>query len=177
MGKKPMPTHLKLVTGNRGRRPLNQHEPQAPTGAPEKPAHFEGYESEVWDRLVAELGAIGVLHQTDSLAMEMLCQAYSDHRTAVEHVRECAKLAAMPLATKRLLGLDETEYSACGRYYRTVGTAGAIMKRANPAIADRSDADRRIRSWASEFGLTPASRSRIAVGGAVEDDVAKKYFG
>jgi hypothetical protein len=39
-GPPPKPTHLKLVTGNPGRRPLNKREPKPKPGIPSVPAHL-----------------------------------------------------------------------------------------------------------------------------------------
>jgi phage terminase small subunit len=53
----------------------------------------------------------------------------------------------------------ETIQIAAGgeRYYWTGG-----LRRQRPELADISDADRRISSWAAKFGMTPADRSRVS---------------
>src|SRR3712207_9351656 len=37
-----------------------------------------------------------------------------------------------------------------------------LFRSAHPAVALAADADRRLKSWLNEFGLTPASRSRVS---------------
>ena len=50
-GRKPKPTHLKVITGNPGRRPLNENAPQ-PTGRPIKPAFVRGRAAKIWAEYV-----------------------------------------------------------------------------------------------------------------------------
>jgi P27 family predicted phage terminase small subunit len=165
-----MPTHLKVVTGNRGHRPLNENEPKPEAVAPDKPAHLSEVASRAWDATVAELSSIGVLARTDGMALEMLCEAYADHRSACEQIEQTALFVKS--------GLSNGDWSSCGRYYKTIGTVGAVMWRAHPAVAMKSDADRRIKAWFASFGLTPADRTRIQANVNPEaEDPSAKYFG
>ncbi|MBN9529692.1 MAG: hypothetical protein J0H82_26030 [Alphaproteobacteria bacterium] len=50
-GPKPKPTHLKLVQGNAGRRPLPEGEPD-PGGKPVKPKWLKGRGSALWDEVM-----------------------------------------------------------------------------------------------------------------------------
>ena len=43
-----MPTHLKLLKGNPGRRPLNEAEPKPPRSRPDAPAHMSDKARETW---------------------------------------------------------------------------------------------------------------------------------
>ena len=56
------------------------------------------------------------------------------------------------------------------------GKKSIAMK--NPALAILQDADRRLRGWLNEFGLTPASRTRVKVhdSGNQKETQIKKYF-
>ena len=55
---------------------------------------------------------------------------------------------------------------------------GGTMKRAHPAVSIRNDAARRAQSLMSEFGLTPAARSRVNVEAPAkkEENPAAKFF-
>lgn len=154
-GRKPLPSHLKLVTGNPGKRAINRNEPKAPAGRPSCPAHASDKARETWGYVVGILEDMGILSLVDALAIEMLCEAYADF------VRASADLKAFGSS-----------------YYETVNEAGSVMYRAHPALAKKQDADRRIRGWLAEFGLTPSARSRIKLGndGDKTEDAEKKYF-
>lgn len=47
-----------------------------------------------------------------------------------------------------------------GSFYETFGESGKII-RAHPALSERNDAERRLRILLTDFGLTPASRTRV----------------
>lgn len=47
-----------------------------------------------------------------------------------------------------------------GRFYESKTKEGIII-RAHPAVGALSEADRRLRAYLTDFGLTPASRTRV----------------
>lgn len=154
-GRKPTPTHLKLVKGNPGRRPLPAKGKPAERDSPPAPAHLTASARRAWDSVSAMLARAGVLALVDAMAVELLCEAYADWRAARD------------------------ELTAFGsNYYQTVNQAGGIMHRAHPALAVMRDADRRIKAWLAEFGMTPSARTRIDVAPASDEpaDPAEKYF-
>lgn len=154
-GRKPTPTHLKLVKGNPGKRPANPKEPKPARSRPSAPAHMSDKARETWGYVSGLLDRMGVLADVDAVALEMLCEAYADHLAARQALKD--------------FGSD---------YYTTLTPAGEQMHRAHPAVAQKNDADRRIRGWLSEFGMTPSARSRVdADGKEAENDPAAAYFG
>jgi P27 family predicted phage terminase small subunit len=89
-GRKPLPSYLKAITGNPGRRPLNQHEPQPAHGIPIAPLHLSGGARRAWSRLANELNRMGVLTVADQWALEQLAENYSeilDHREVLKKGR------------------------------------------------------------------------------------------
>lgn len=159
-GRRPKPTHLKVVQGNPGRRPLNDKEPEPPKGIPAPPAGLSDVASKVWGEMSALLNRMGVLTVADTLALERLCECYAE-------IAECRAV------------LRES-----GRTYETISYGGGTgedavhntMHRARPEVAMLADADRRFKSYLVEFGLTPAARSKIKVSGEAEDDLSQ-FFG
>lgn len=153
-GRKPKPSHLKLITGNPGKRPMNENEPPVPFERPSCPAHVSDKARETWGYVCGLLEGMGILSTVDAVAIEVLCEAYADFLAAGDELKA--------------LGSP---------YYSTVTESGAIMWRAHPAQAARRDADVRIRGWLSEFGMTPAQRSKIKIGQPKETrDPAEKFF-
>ncbi len=155
VGRKPVPTHLKLVKGNPGKRALNKAEPKPRRERVSPPSHLSDKARETWGYVSALLDDMGVLTRPDALALEQLCEAYADY------------LAAR--ATLKAFGSN---------YYKTPTATGGEMVRAHPAVAVVSDADRRIRAWLTEFGMTPSARTRVH--GEGEDDKADpaaEFFG
>lgn len=154
-GRKPTPSHLKLVKGNPGRRPMNAQEPKPSRSRPSAPAHMSDKARETWGYVSGLLDRMGILTDIDAVAVEVLCEAYADF-----------------LAARAML-------KAFGsNYYTTINEAGSEMHRVHPAVADVKDADRRIRAWLAEFGMTPSARSRVKTNGEEDDqaDPAAAYF-
>lgn len=154
-GRKPTPSHLKLVRGNPGHRPPNLKEPKVARSRPSAPVHMSDRARETWGYVSGLLDRMGVLAEVDAVALEMLCEAYADYLAATAEL--------------------ETFGS---HYYSTMTQQGDRMHRAHPAVAQKNDADRRIRAWLAEFGMTPSARARVrADGEADQEDAAAKYFG
>ncbi|WP_369115068.1 phage terminase small subunit P27 family [Edwardsiella tarda] len=133
------PTHLRLVRGNPSKRAINKNEPTPPSGVPPTPKHFDKRGKYWFKRIGEELDAVGVMSTLDAKALELLVEAYSEYRHHCEV-------------------LDEEGYT-----YQTVSAAGEKIVKAHPAAAMKADAWKRIRAMLSEFGMTPASRSKVEI--------------
>ncbi|MFW5408271.1 phage terminase small subunit P27 family [Pectobacterium brasiliense] len=142
-----------MVTGNPGKRKLNNKEPLPAREIPSPPAHLSDWGKTAWGRMTVLLDGMGVLTVADVFALERLCDIYAD-----------------------ILQLRNTIADE-GRTY-TVQTEGGFLIKANPAVAMLADADRRFKSYLVEFGLTPAARSKVHVdGGEKEEDPLNQFFG
>jgi P27 family predicted phage terminase small subunit len=156
-GRKPKPTHLKLVTGNPGRRPLNAREPKPEISIPPVPAELCDDAKEEWARVSVELHRAGMLTTVDRGVLAAYCQAYGRFITAERMLR---KLAEKNPATQGLI-------------IKT--TNGNAIQ--NPLIGIANKAHNDMVRYAVEFGMTPSARSRIQVGNAqAEDDVAFQFL-
>jgi phage terminase small subunit len=63
-GKKPQSAALTLVTGNRGKRPVNENEPK-PTGDVNKPAFVKSAAAKLWNQYAPSLEKQGILTAWD----------------------------------------------------------------------------------------------------------------
>ena len=75
-GRRPKPTHLKVMRGNPGKRALNPHEPKPRPAMPTCPAHLCPSAKAEWKRLARELHALSILSNLDRAALAGYCQAY-----------------------------------------------------------------------------------------------------
>ena len=149
-GRKPTPTHLKLVRGNPGKRRLNAAEPVPERVLPSPPPELSADARTEWDRVAGELHRIGVLSGIDRAALAAYCQAYG--RWVVAE-RAIAKMAERDSLTEGLM-IKTTNGNAVQN--PLVGTA-------NKAMAD-------VVRYAAEFGMTPSARSRISGQGKESDE-------
>jgi P27 family predicted phage terminase small subunit len=144
-GRPPLPTHLKLVRGNPGKRALkNEPQPAIPAKQPRPPDFLTGYAADEWWRIVGELYRLQLVTAIDINPLAAYCVAYQRWRTAEETLAEMAK---RDLQTGALLIKDVTGNPQPNPLVRIAARAAADMLR-----------------YAGEFGLTPVARSRLAGG-------------
>jgi P27 family predicted phage terminase small subunit len=155
-GRKPKPTHLKLVTGNPGRRP-QKVAPEPKSEAPQPPPELTEDALVEWNRVSAELHGLGLLTGVDRAALAAYAQAYGRWAAAE---RALAKMAAADSVTGGLL-------------IKT--TNGNAIQ--NPLVGVANKAAAAMVRYAAEFGMTPSARSRIEASPSQRDaDQATKYF-
>ena len=143
-GRKPKPTHLKVVTGNPGRRPLNQQEIEPPRrrSPPKPPPHLLPEAKAEWRRLAPSLSLLGILTDLDVSPFAAYCQSY----------------ARWVQAERLLAGLAEQD--GTGRDAMLIKTrAGGVTP--NPLIWVARNAASDMLRYATEFGFTPSSRTRV----------------
>ena len=134
-GPAPKPTAIKKVEGNPGKRKLNTREPQPTVGIPECPDHLDDIAKKEWHRICPLLLAMKVLTEADYIALGTLCQAYG---TLIDAQRRMNKSGIL--------------YKTASGYIQPSPLLGII--RAQQQI---------ISLLLREFGLTPSSRTRVAI--------------
>lgn len=157
-GRKPKPSHLKLVAGNPGRRALNTAEPMPERARPMPPPELNDDAKVEWGRVSDELYALGLLTGVDRAALAAYCQAYGRWMQAERAIAEMAK--------------------------RDPLTGGLMIKTTNgnaiqnPLIGTANKAMTDMVRFAAEFGMTPSARSRIQAEApnSGDRDKATSYF-
>jgi P27 family predicted phage terminase small subunit len=158
-GRKPKPSHLRLITGNPGRRPINLHEPQPKTGRPTPPIALNEPGRREWVRVVRRLSQAGLVTPIDRAALAAYCQAYGDWIMARRAIETNA--AADPVNHGLLIETSN----------------GNLIQHPLIGIANKARSD--MVRFAAEFGMTPSARSRVHANpdeGAKAQDPARKYF-
>ena len=137
-----LPTHLKLLRGNPGKRPIKpEPKPAVPEKLPEPPAFLSEDAVNEWWRVVPELHALGLLTVLDSSPLAAYCEAYSRWITAV---RLLTVMAATDPDTKGLT---------------VMGSSGSPL--INPLVKIARCAAIDMVRFAAEFGLTPLARTHL----------------
>ena len=111
--------------------------------------------------MVPLLKKIGLLAKIDRAAFAAYCLAYAELTEATRLLEAEGRILDVPIVKRRKDRTDEV-----------VGTT----KKLHPATALVKDASDRMRMFLIQFGLTPASRSRIQVGDAQEDEDPFEQF-
>jgi hypothetical protein len=76
-GRKPKPTHLKLIEGNPGKRPIRIGPERPVTTMPGPPDHLNADARTEWDRVAHGLHALRLLETVDRAALAAYCTAYA----------------------------------------------------------------------------------------------------
>jgi P27 family predicted phage terminase small subunit len=152
-GRKPVPTAIKELRGTA--RPDRVLKNEAEFPIPERmlrvPDGLNQYGEELWRELGKLLLDAGLFSYGDKIALELLCQAYGRMKYANEKMREN--------------GGEVLEGSTGGLYQ-------------NPWLSIVNKGWDQVRTMLSEFGLTPAERTRVAalVEDKSEDSLAVELF-
>jgi P27 family predicted phage terminase small subunit len=134
-GRRPKPTAIRRLEGNRGKRAWNHAEPVAPDAMPRCPEHLAPVARKEWRRVARTLHDMGVLTTIDRAALAAYCQAYARWVEAEERLKETPSLFKTPsgyVQQSPWLAIANKQLELMGRYM-------------------------------TELGMTPAARSRVGV--------------
>ncbi len=135
-GRKPLPTRLRMLRGNPGKRRINQNEPQPKPLLAECPKWLKGEGRAEWERIAPILYNLGVLTEIDISALEKYCVAHSRWRQAEAVIDKARSLS-------------------------TVSGNGSPC--ALPEVALSQKYLKITQSYLAEFGMTPSSRSGVSI--------------
>lgn len=147
-GPRPKPSELKKLEGTYRKDRVAKREVQPPLGTPDRPAHLDPVAAAEWDRVVSVLGATGVLTRIDGVGLEAYCTNYA------------MALWFQGVAIKAPM-------------IRTLKGALKI----NPAVTEARKYWQLVRQFLSEYGMTPAARTRVsAPAGSEQSDQAEEFL-
>jgi P27 family predicted phage terminase small subunit len=95
-GRRPKPTRLKVLTGNPGKRPLNEHEPRPDATVPQCPPELGPAAQREWNRLVTELATLNLLTNLDRAALAAYCGSYALWAEATEAIQKYGAMVKSP---------------------------------------------------------------------------------
>jgi P27 family predicted phage terminase small subunit len=136
VGRKPVPTNLKVLRGNPGNRPLNKNEPKPERSIPRPPKFLNKLAKKEFRRVARLLFPLGLMTELDMPALAAYAESFARWAEAVEKIEGEGMMAVG---------------SKNGHLYQNgyVGIANSAMKQ--------------MMSIATEFGMTPSSRARVSV--------------
>ena len=132
-GPKPRPTRLKLLAGERPSR-VNRAEPIPARAEVKMPRGMSPAAQRMWRRLAPDLLEKNIVTSWDVDALQILCETASVH-----------------LEARRVLGIQGL---------LVPGRRDGLVT--NPAWRIYRDSAQLFKTYATDFGLTPSSRSRLS---------------
>lgn len=148
-GPKPKPTAIKLLHGNRSKRPLNLHEPKPSAAPPRCPAWLDAEAKACWRVLIPQLRDMGVLTRIDANALTNYCETWSRWKRAVLFLQKNGDVYSLK---------DDQGNPKCVVQWPQVAVARNLV-----SVLHR---------YQQEFGLTPSARTSLkgsAVPGAIDE--------
>ncbi|MFY0690769.1 MAG: phage terminase small subunit P27 family [Paracoccaceae bacterium] len=141
-GRKPVPSAIKLIQGNPGRRPVKKEQSRTAALPPSPPSALKGDALREWKRVTKALGPLYMLSQLDRAVLAAYCSAYGRWKSATDALTAAAK---------------HSPY--CGLLIET--TNGNLVQ--NPIVGIQRRAADDMVKFGTEFGLTPSARSRLGL--------------
>ena len=145
-GRRPKPTHLKLVTGNPGKRKLNSGEPKPQGNLKDAPAWLTKQQKEGWRYAIGN-APLGLLKRLDRSVLVAWVVAEDLHRRAAKAVE------AHGMIQEYESGPQQSPWVAI------LNKQAQIMMKA-----------------AADLGFSPSSRSRIQVADGEQDQAPEERF-
>jgi len=146
-GRKAQARHLRVAAGRSPGRDSGGRKIPDPVpfvrAAPPMPADMSAPAKAEWKRIVPQLDRLNLLTTVSRSSLVAYCEAWA---TFVEARNERKKRGIV--VENRSTRRDGTE---------------AISMVANPAISIQLQAQREMRSWCAEFGLTPSSEGKLSL--------------
>ena len=131
---RPKPTALKLIEGNRGRRPFNKREPKPRPVVPKCPRHLNDAAKVEWKKIAKTLHKLGLLTEIDGGQLALYCQAWGRWIEAEDALKKHGTVIKSP-------------------------NSGWPIQ--SPYLAVANKAMEQMQRALSEFGMSPASRTRV----------------
>lgn len=132
-GRPRKPTNIKLVEGNFRKDRAFENEPKPEIEIPQVPPELSDEAKVEWGRVSQELAQLGLLSRIDRAALAAYCENWADWLDAMQQVRQYGKVIKSP--------------------------TGSVFE--NPYFSIKKRCAELMHKFLTEFGMTPASRTRI----------------
>ena len=147
VGRPRVPTVLKVIKGTDRPCRRNPDEPKPKAGIPRPPDFLQGDARKHYWKTARKLARLGLVTEIDGIGLAMLCQEWAHYVEATESVKASGLLIKSPNGFPVL----------------------------NPYLIVANQAQKKLRSLLSDFGMSPGSRSRIQAAAADVEDPADEW--
>jgi P27 family predicted phage terminase small subunit len=134
-GRKPIPNEIKLLQGTARADRTHGAEPKPEPTIPDCPSHLNDEAQAEWNRLAPQLCRLKILTALDAAALAAYAVSFSRWADAERHVQDSGAIVRSP----------------------------AGYPQVSPWLSVANEALRQMKAYAAELGLTPSSRTRLAV--------------
>ena len=154
-GRKRKPDHLKIVSGTAQPCRMNDAAPKPAADLPDPPEWLSTRGAELFLQLVAIVDSMGIASSADAAMLAMAASRLEEVEITTAIIEDGGRFFTSQME------LDEE------------GRVISQQIKAHPAVAQRSEAMRHAQSLLAEFGLSPATRSKVSVNTKPEENPFK----
>ena len=146
-GRKPKAREVQIVEGRDKKNPqrFRNEVPETSNEEPIMPIYFDATAQEAWQTIKAVFTMSGMWSSSYQVPIELYCETYSNYRRSLELVR------------------------ISGQALRIENDDGTVTIKRNPYSVELHRYKEELIKLSIEFGLTPSSRSRIALQKDMDD--------
>lgn len=146
MGRPRKPTQLHIVTGTARNDRMNPDEPQPGIEIPSCPPGLSAGAKTEWRRISPILEDMGLLSNMDRSALAAYCETYGRWMRSLKEIQKGGEVIETPNGSLQV----------------------------SPWVSIARNAEKEIRQFCSEFGMTPASRSKVSATDPAKKQTDKK---
>jgi P27 family predicted phage terminase small subunit len=156
-GPSKTPTAILQMRGSRVLYDRPDNEPEPEIGIPDRPGDMSELACQVWDQLVLELNAMGVLSIVDWRALQRYCELFVDWKQAQDFIRRNG-------TTYTITEPDEK------------GKPKLVRIAKFPQVNIRDSLTLQLLRLEQEFGLTPSARAGLGGGKVKHNEKSIEKF-
>ncbi len=143
------PTALKVLQGTDRKDRINIKEPKPEIGIPTCPYFLSTAAKNEWNRIAPELEGLGLVSELDRAALAGYCELYARWGKALRKLKKHGEVKETPNGSVQV----------------------------SPWLSIARSAEREMRLFMGEFGMTPCSRTKVSGRGKKKKaDPSEKYF-
>lgn len=151
VGRKTIPTALKVLRGTDRVDRVRKHEPKPPPGIPDAPPHLCNEALAEWHRMGPKLYRLGLLTEIDRAAFTGYCQAWAD---LVEATEKCQTIGKVIKTGEKVIERRNPDGTT------TIERSGGNFVD-NPYYSIMKRSLELVHKFLTGFGMDPSSRTRI----------------
>ncbi len=164
-GRKPKPTHLKLVQGNPGKRRI-KNSPEPDKKRPPCPSFMKHEARKAWKYACDQLEKMGTLGSSDQAIIAGYCTQWEIMVLATRRLHEIAaegdrRAIATAQANGREIPPERMKSGDYGHAFITQTTNGNLIQ--NPLFCIANAAWEKCTRYAAMLGFSPTDRARIDI--------------
>lgn len=161
VGRRAEPLEKRIARGNPQRRPIPENTPVRVAGVVLPPPYLSGVALDFWTEYSTILELRGQFTTESRVSFIALCECFAEWRELHDDIRLNGRTQKVKIYNSGK-GKGKSRKSDESYVDEFEDDEFTLMERQRPQVSMFQDADRRLKGWLTEFGLTDASRGKVS---------------